>query len=230
MSYCTKCGNTGITITGEPCSCRFNVQSFYDTVSCLEIPPQYRGVHFSPHLVPKDVNPAYAEELRKIHSAVISGTWENHNVVIASPVNHSKTILAYSCMESLVRVGLQVFPIYDLLEIKRIMLDMDLGREQFHEVESPERLYTAPVVFVKIPRLLDWAVYDTFATLLDRRVRRGNSTIFLYDGVWSFLASGDKSGTLLGLMGDGHYNTVEVIAYSAMVSETREPQLEENIG
>lgn len=230
MSYCPICGNTGVDIDGNPCTCRFNARSFYDTVSCLTIPPQYRGIRFSKLLVPKDVHESYATVLQDIYDKVITCKWENHNVVIASPINHSKTILAYSCIEALFRMGIQTFPIYDLLEIKRIMLDMDLGREQFYNIEEPELLYATPTLFVKIPKLVDWAVFDTFATLLDRRVRRGNSTIFLYDGVWSFLVNSDKSGTLSGLMGDGTFNTIDVKAYSLLSSSTIGPDIKENIG
>lgn len=230
IKYCPDCMNTGLDIDNNPCKCRFNAQSFYETVSCLTIPPQYRGIRFNKLLVPKDVHESYAKSLQDIYDGVVNCNFENRNVVIASPINHSKTVLAYSCIEALFRRGIPTFPVYDLLEIKRIILDMDLGREQFYDVENPETLYTVPVLFVKIPRVTDWAVFDTFATLLDRRVRRGNSTIFLYDGVWNFLVNSDKSGTLAGLMGDGTYNTVEVIAYSATVTTGTEPVLKDNIG
>lgn len=230
MQYCPKCLGTGLDIDNNPCECRFNAKSFYDTVSCLTIPPQYRGIHFNKLLVPKDVHESYANVLQDIHDNVVGCKWSNHNVVIASPINHSKTILAYSCIETLFRNGIPTFPIYDLLEIKRIILDMDLGREQFYDVENPEQLYTVPTLFVKIPRVIDWAVFDTFATLLDRRVRRGNSTIFLYDGVWNFLVNSDKSGTLSGLMGDGTYNTIDVKAYSLLTGPTTGPVEQENIG
>lgn len=230
MSYCPNCGNTGIDIDGNPCECRFNVKSFYDTVSCLTIPPQYRGIRFNKLLVPKDVHESYANALQGIYDAVVSCKLNNRNIVIASPINHSKTVLAYSCIEAMFRSGIPTFPVYDLLEIKRIILDMDLGRDQFYDVENPELLYSVPVLFVKIPRVIDWAVFDTFATILDRRVRRGNSTIFLYDGVWNFLVNSDKSGTLTGLMGDGTYNTVEVIAYSSITTAPTEPMIKDNIG
>ena len=230
MSYCVKCGNTGIDIDGNPCDCRFNAGMFYDTVSCLSIPPQYRGIRFNKLLVPKDVHESYANVLQEIFDKVTTCRWENHNIVLASPINHSKTILAYSCIENLFRQGIETFPVYDLLEIKRMILDMDLGRSQFYEVEHPELLYTVPVLFVKIPKVIEWSMFDTFATLLDRRVRRGNSTIFIYDGNWSYLVNNDKSGTLAGLMGDGTYNTIDVKSYGLTVTPTEGPLLHDNLG
>ena len=138
MSYCVLCGNTGINIDGDVCSCRFNAQSFYDTVSCLDVPEQYRGISFNKSLVPKDLHESYANYLQDVYNTILSGKWSQHNVVIASPIGHSKTILAYSCLEILFRNGIPTFPVYDVLEIKRMLLDMDLCRKSIYEVENPE--------------------------------------------------------------------------------------------
>ena len=230
MKYCPMCGGSGVDIDGNVCSCRVNVKSFYDMVSCLTVPEQYRGIQFNSVMVPRDVHESYARKLQNIYDEVATGKWLNHNVVIASPINHSKTILAYSCMELLFRQGSTVFPLMDLLEIKRVLLDMDYGRAQLHDVENPEYIYTTPILFTKIPKIFDYSVVDIFATLLDRRVRRGLSTIFLYDGYWAYLTNCDNTGTLAGLMGEGNYNTVEIISYSATTQAVNEPQLKENIG
>ena len=208
-SYCVKCGNKYIDIDGNPCTCRPNVQSFYDTVSCLDIPEQYRGLTFSQALVPSDVHESYGAYLQGIYNEVIAGKWTNHNLLLASPVGHSKTILAYSCIEALFRSGIPTFPVYDVLELKRILMDMDLGRKQLYDVENPEDIILVPTLFAKIPRALSWEVFDTIVLLMDRRVRRGNSTIFLFDGSWNELANADKRDILAGLIGDGTYNTIE---------------------
>lgn len=230
MSYCPKCMNTGIDIDGNPCSCRFNAKSFYDTVSCLDIPEQYRGIKFNGSLVSSDMPQGYANLLQDIHDKVLTGKWGFKNLILASPIGHSKTILAYSCIESLFRQGCITFPVYDILEIKRILLDMDTGRKPVYEVEEPERLITSNMLFVKIPRLTSWEVYDTIALLLDRRVRRGNSTIFIYDGNWSELIYNDKRNILTGLMGDGYYNTIEVQSWNANSVSKPEIKIEDNLG
>lgn len=230
VSYCTKCGNTGIDIDGNPCSCRFNVKSFYDTVSCLDIPEQYRGIRFNSSLVASDMQEGYAKMLQDIHDKILTGKWGFKNVVLASPIGHSKTILAYSCLESLFRHGETTFPVYDVLEIKRILTDMDLCRKPLYEVDQPERVITSRILFVKIPRVTSWEVYDTIALILDRRVRRGNSTIFIFDGSWSDLVYNDKHNVLTGLMGDGYYNTLDVQSWNAIMQPKKELIVEENLG
>lgn len=230
MSYCIKCGNTGIDIDGNVCSCRFNAQSFYDTVSCLDIPEQYRGIRFNQSLVSTDMPEGYAKMLQEIHNKITTGKWGFKNVVLASPIGHSKTILAYSCLEVLFRNGEVTFPVFDVLELKRILTDMDLCRKQVYEVEEPERVITSSLLFVKIPRVTSWEVYDTIALLLDRRVRRGNSTIFIYDGSWSELIYNDKHNVLTNLMGDGYYNTLEVQSWNAISQPTKELKVQDNLG
>lgn len=232
LSYCVKCGNTGINIDGDVCECKFNVKTFYDTVSCLDIPEQYRGIRFNKSLVPKDLHESYAEYLQSINDSVVTGKWRNHNVILCSPIGHSKTILAYSCLETLFRNGIPTFPVYDVMEIKRMLLDLDLCRKSIYEVDNPECIMTVPLLFVKIPRLSNWEVFDTISIILDRRVRRGNSTIFLYDGTWSQLIYGDRNNILTGLMGDGSYNTIESKSWSSLDTTPTEHQMvvEDNIG
>lgn len=229
FKYCPDCCGEGIDIDGNVCHCRVNVKSFYDTVSCLDIPDQYRGIAFNSALLPTDMPESYPRFMQEVHDTIVAGKWQNRNVVIASPIGHGKTILAYSCIEVLFRNGLPTFPLYDLLEIKRMLTDMDLCRKQLYEIESPESIVTVPVLFVKIPRITSWEVYDIFSMLLDRRVRRGNSTIFIYDGTWQQFVYNDKNDIAKGLVGDGTYNTVEIKSWSSKVAEGYvEPQ--DNIG
>lgn len=233
MTYCPKCGGTGIDINGNPCSCVKNVTSFFESVSCLDIPEQYRGVQFSKILVPSDLHPSYPNYLQSVYDKVLSGQWKQQNAIICSPINHSKTILAYSCIEVLFRSGITTFPVYDVLEIKRMLIDMDLCRKSIYEEEHPEYIISAPLLFIKIPRVSNWEVFDTIALVLDRRVRRGNSTIFLYDGSWQQLIYNDRNQILVGLQGDGNYSTVDVKSWYVPTDtgkKTIEPIVADNLG
>lgn len=232
MSFCPKCGNTGIDIDGNPCTCKFNTVSFFETVSCLDIPEQYRGLQFNNGLVPKDLNESYPAYLQQMYSSIIAGKWKQHNTVLCSPIGHSKTVLAYSCIEVLFRNGIDTFPIYDIFEIKRMLMDMDLCKKQIYGIEHPELIITVPILFVKIPRVTTWETYDMIAMILDRRVRRGCSTIYLYDGSWQQLIYGDRNDILSGLLGDGAYNTLESKSWFIPRTEKELPEvkLEDNIG
>ncbi len=232
MSYCVLCGNTGIDINNRVCVCRANVKSFFDEVTCLDIPEQYRGIRFNKSLLPDSMGSSYGQKMQSVYNKILEGSWSGHNLLIASPVSTGKTILAYSCLEILFRKGVQTFPVFDLLEIKRMLLDMDFGRKSVYDVDAPENLFKVPMLFTRIPRLITQEVFNTMAVLLDRRVRRGNSTIFLYSGSWKFLLSSDKTGTLESLVGDGTYGTFELMSYykDGSYDEERSIDLPENLG
>ena len=230
-NYCTDCMNTGTLLDGSPCPCKFNAKSFYESVACLDIPEQYRNILFSKYLVPKDLPESYGQYLENLHEDIASCKLKHKNVCICSPVGHSKSILAYSTIERLFRQGVPTFPVYDVLEIKRIILDMDLCRKGLYNVENPELLLEAPYVFIRIPRVPTWEVYDTISLILDRRVRRGNSTIFLYGGTWEHLIRGDKQDVLVNLIGPGNFNTLEVKTWFVNTTEKVNQLLTEtNIG
>lgn len=230
MAYCVKCAGTGIDIDGNPCTCRVNVQSFYDSISCLDIPEQYRGTRFNKMLVPNDIDESYPEFLQSIYDKVTSGNWRCKNLIIASPIGHSKTILAYACIEVLFRNGISTFPVYDIFELKKALLDFDLGKKSSTDIENPELIVSVPILFVKIPRVTTWETYDIIALILDRRVRRGNATIYLYDGSWSELVYSDKRHVLAGLQGDGLFNTLECKSWSANTPEEKHIIIEDNLG
>lgn len=229
-NYCTLCGNSGIDIDGNVCKCSLNVPEFFSSVSCLEIPEQYRGITFSKFLVPKDVHESYGQFLETLHDNIVSLRHKHNNVLICSPVGHSKTILAYSAIEQLFRRGIPTFPLFDVLEIKRILLDTDLCRKPLYDLGNPEFLTTAPYVFIKVPRVPTWEVYDTISVILDRRVRRDNSTIFLYGGTWEQLIRGDKQNILSNLVGDGTFNTINVKNWWNSSNTSNTFDTEDNIG
>lgn len=230
MSFCVKCGNSGKDLDGNICECQFNKEEFIREVTCLDVPENYRGIIFNTFLVPKDIDESYGRYLDKLHNDITSLTMRSKNVCICAPVKHGKSIFAYSVIERLFRRGIPVFPIFDVLEIKRMFLDIDLCRKPYYETDNPEFLLDSPYLFVKIPRLPAIEVYDTISVIVDRRVRRGNSTIFLYDGTWKQLLYGDKFRILESLEGDGNYKSIEVKSWSNYVEKEKESFVETNIG
>lgn len=209
MAFCPKCGNTGILIDGTPCGCRLNEDFLFNGLVCMDIPEQYQGLSFNPALISVDMGDAYRNFMSNIYDSITSMKWKFRNMVICSPPSCSKTILAYCIIQTLFRKGIETFPMYDINEIKRIMTDMDFSRKQTYSVKDPEKLYLAPYLFVRIPTLISLETYDAIATLLDRRVRRGNATIFLYNGTWESLTRLDSMGIMSSLLGDGSYGTLE---------------------
>lgn len=167
------------------------------------MPEQYIGLRFNPVSVPQDLGPAYAPALDRLHTDITTLQMRNRNVIICSPAKHSKTIWAYSCIQNLFRQRAPVCPIVDVLEFARMM----------HEFRDTDDWYEVPYLFLKIPTEVTQTVRATISTVIDRRVRRGGSTIFLYDGTWGMLTYDDRFGTIKNLQGDGSFHSVEVKSF-----------------
>lgn len=207
MAYCSKCGGTGTRIDGSICDCVRSKDTVYADLVGIEIPEQYQGIRFSGELVPADVDISYSHVLEDLHTSITTMQLESKNICICSPPMHSKTVWAYSCIQNLFRQRLPVLPLYDVLEMRRMMYDYDMGRSQ----EADQ--YDVKYLFVKIPAEITYQVRTTIATLIDRRVRRGKGTIYIYNGTWNNLTSGD-GGMLSNLLGDGSYSSMRVYTYS----------------
>lgn len=183
------------------------MDTIYSDLVGIEIPEQYQGVRFARPLVPLDCGDYYGKVLDELHQQITSMQLSNQNICICAPPMHSKTIWAYSCIQNLFRQRLQVVPLWDVLELRRRMFDYDMGRS------NDADYYDVKYLFVKIPAEITYQVRATISTLIDRRVRRGNSTIFLYNGTWANLTYGDEQGILKGLQGDGSFSSLQVYSF-----------------
>lgn len=209
MKYCAVCGGCGITLKGEVCQCQLNVKQFYDAVGRIDIPPTYQGRVFNKVILSHTMPADYGNYLQEIYDNVTTLRWKNHNVMICSPPGTGKTTLAYSAIEQLFRKGISTLTLFDIFELKKIAMDYDCGRKPAYDVETPEDLVKAPYLFVRVPRVTNFDAYDTIAYILDKRVRRGGSTFFLYNGKWEDLIAMDKYKVVSSLKGDGSCNTLD---------------------
>lgn len=212
--YCPICGNTGVKLDGTPCSCRLSDDEFYEGAECLDIPETYRGVSFNSTSLPMSMGKHYERFMQDMYDQLVTMRWKNRNIIICSPNQTGKSILAYSVIQQLFRNGVDVYPIMDVLELMRVMKDIEYNRQTSMGYGDPMMLYTVPYVFAWIPPMLNYDVFDSAAMLLARRVRRGNSTIFLYEGSWAYLSAADTKGSLKNLEGNGSYTTLEVKSFS----------------
>lgn len=220
--YCTICGGSGVDWNGETCQCQFNPDSFFDDVSCMEIPEQYRGIKFNSAMVPRDVDESYGKRIMDLCVQIPSMRISNHNYLICSPSKHGKTIFAYTCLNRLFQNGSEVFPVCDIMELRKIMHDVDTGQYKSIHVSNPESVWTSPYLFAKIPLYPTWEVYDSINTLLNRRTRHNGVTILLYSGTLAGLIKNDKLEIITSLRGDGSYGTVEVLEWRKKVNDTED--------
>lgn len=216
--YCTKCANSGVYL-GEICTCRFNPNTFFRAVACLDVPEQYRGLTFSTALLPDDIATDYKTDMNDIYALLSTGKGMNHNYLLCSPHKHGKTVFAYACMERMFRGGLTVFPLCDVMELRRLMRELDMGKPVTLNVREPENLWKATTIFVKIPTYPTWEVFDTMSTLVSRRVRNGGSVCFLYSGDYRFLIKNDSAEYISSSRGDGAFSTLDVKVWKRKVEE-----------
>ena len=216
--YCTICGNKGlIPETDEPCECGcLEVSEIEGEITSLAIPEQYRDIVFNEVLVPMDLGDKYVKEIKNLYTDIVNLRLHNKNIFFGAPSRHSKTIMAYASQCKLFRKGIEVFPLFDIREIGKIMQDIDFSRKPVYLEgldTEPMILYTAPILIVRLVGTADWFTYETMVSLTSRRTRRGKDTIYLCDTSWEWFTENDKKGILKSLVGDGSYGTIKNISF-----------------
>lgn len=206
--YCPVCGGTGVKLDGTPCGCRMSMELLTSDLVSLDLPEQYQGIKFVKDAVDSGMGSYYADYLLQVYSDVTSMQMKNTNILICSPKATSKSVMAYSAIQELFKKGVQTFPIYDLLEIRRMTVDMDLGRRSQYTMDNPEDILKVPYLFVKFPAFGNNDAFSIMATLIDRRTRRNGCTIILYDGSLTRLKEMDYKHVLDGISKDGSYGTL----------------------
>lgn len=210
MSYCAKCGGAKVKLNGEPCECSIGIHELYADVTCFDIPEQYRSISFNEELVPDTWGGSYRDCLKQLHTDISTTTLKGKNFVICSPPRRSKTIFAYSTMRRLFKSGIPVFPLYDVLELRNKYNLLDMGKKSDVEDEDLTLLNTVPYLFVRIPNVLSNDVFNIASFILDRRVRHGTSTIFLFNGTWERIVAADTYSAFTAYQGDGSYCSFSV--------------------
>lgn len=203
---CLKCGGTGILATGEHCDCGAeNIPVILP--QCTDIPEQYYSVSFNKEFVPSLSGKLdYGRTLTSIKDDILSEYKLKKNVLICAPPNSGKTIFAYTIIGSLYSKGITTPTLIDLMELRSIFTE----RYNTDFVKILE-YSTSPVVIVKIPMDIPTRFVETMSMLIERRVRNGVGTLFLFSGSLSDLEAVDTFNKLSNLKGDGYYNSIEVL-------------------
>lgn len=205
-SPCNLCGGIGILPNGGTCKCKqgrvLSVNTEY-----ISIPKQYLDITFNKNLIQTDIGNDYSDYLYELYQSVINKEIAHKNIYLSSPPNHSKTLFAFSCIKTLFSRGEDVFPLYDLLEIRRIVDDFDVGRTQKYN-EYPELIFKCNILILLTGNTRNTNVYSTLINLINRRVRQGGSTIILSNFNWETFIQYDNSKALKSMEGKGDYNTI----------------------
>lgn len=211
--YCSICGNTGYTLTGEPCpKCKHTYIPVEQLVKVSFIPERYQSIELDKELI-KYITDSYPSDLCNLQKSILQNRHLALNQFIASPVGSSKSILVYSTLQILKTDDEDIYPYFDIDEIRRIILDIDSKEKPVYlkgiNVE-PESIYTVSVLFVKVPPMLTNETFLTLQTLLDRRTRRNNGTIIISNISWKAFCYKDRFHIISNMSGDGRYNSIRI--------------------
>lgn len=213
---CVKCGGTGYMADGSPCDCKTEVAPVIDFQTNNFIPKRYLGVSLSEVLI-KPVTRDYPKDLIDLQKEILSIDRIFINQFIYAPAQSSKSIFVYSTLQKLNERGVDIYPYLDIDELRRVMFDIDNGDKPVYlrkyDVE-PFILYETPVLFVKAPLRPVQATFETLATIIDRRVRRGLGTIIISNTPWKVFTFNDQFNYVRVLCGNGTYNSIKVVEYS----------------
>lgn len=201
---CLKCGDTGVCINGEVCDC--GIQVSFIQPSFIQVPAQYQNNPFDARLLPQWMPSEYGVFMTKlVRDCMMSNQYLHQNILVCSPPNSGKTVMAYSVLGGLYAQGQKVFGLMDIMEVRGLLM------EPYHVDREGLSLFgDAPVIFIKIPLDLPAKLAATISMVVERRVRRGGSSVFLYSGAKEDLVAQDTFGSLQALFGDGAYNSILV--------------------
>lgn len=199
---CLKCGGTGLLISGEACDC--GVKPLFEVPICIDVPTQYQGVKYNKCLVPADIDSSYGRFMEELLTEVTTNMRNfSKNYIICAPPSSGKTVWAYTVYGMLFAAGAAIPEIMDLMQVRDVMLN-------YYNTDSRalELLSTAPLAVIKLPWDLPNRFPETVSTIIDRRVRAGCSTIFLFNGSKYDLMAKDTFGKLRQMEGDGSFTSI----------------------
>ena len=203
---CLICGGTRRTVDGKPCpNCCKNEPTPAPVVS--GIPIQYQGVRFDKSFLPNSLQDKYGSFMENLLDTIINDiAFYQKNMIICCRPNSGKTIWAYNLMANLIAKGYETPPLLDLMEARDAM-------NSFEDREMSRLISTARCAVIKIPLDVQYWMLNSISSLVERRVRNGGFTIFIYGGTIEDLNRIDKNNVLSSLRGAGAYNTVKVEAF-----------------
>lgn len=215
MKYCISCGNTGVDLMGRPCECQKSRATFLMSQlaagsSTLSVPEQYQGLVFNADAM-SNVDMQFRAEIKNLYLDITHGAAKAKTFAISCPPNSGKKVFAYSCNEQIFRKQMKTFPVLDVLQLNRVLADIDSGRSIVYPgIKEPKDFYVAPYLFAIVPPA-SFPVYDAINLIKSRRVANGHTTVFLLDTPWAVFTALDKAKRLTTSVGTGAYSSIKVM-------------------
>lgn len=203
---CIHCGGDGKLGNGLPCPvCSANILKEIPIVQ--GIPIQYQGVRFDKKFLPDKEQDKYGTFMEELLITIVNDSnFYQKNLLICSRPNSGKTVWAYSLISLLMAKGIETPNLRDIIEVRQIM-------SSYENKEESMLWSTARCAIVKIPRDIQPWILDSITTIIERRVRSGGFTIFLYGGTKEELMHSDRFEKLKYVIGNGSYNTLRIESF-----------------
>lgn len=204
---CLICGGTLKTATGEPCPVCCKEQPKVSPV-VVGIPAQYQGVRFDKSFLPQKLQGSYGDFMEELLITVVNDiAFYQKNLLICCRPNSGKTIWAYSLYAEVIAKGYTCPPLLDIVEARDAL-------NSYSEKLTGAALSSARCAIIKLPRDMQFWMFNTISYVIERRVRAGGFTVFLYGGTIEELKLIDRDSCLSWLRGTGAFNTIKVESFS----------------
>lgn len=206
-SGCLICGGTFTIEGGLPCpNCKRTVKMIPKFAA---IPVQYQGVKFDSSFIPANMQKVFGPYMDKLMQEITVniGIFQK-NILICSRPNCGKTVWAYSLYATLNGNGTTTPPVMDIVEARNLLNSYDRNL-----AEDAKLLSTARCALIKLPKDMQFWMFDAMLYIMERRVMHNGFTIFLYSGTEHDIKSQDKFDKLRDMRGSGAFHTVEVKSF-----------------
>lgn len=203
---CLRCAGSGKIIGGAPCPvCSKELSKITPIV--YGVPAQYQGIKFDKSFLPEKEQNTYGVFMEELMQTIINDySFYQKNILICSRPNSGKTVWAYNLYSILSSKGYDMPPYKDIVEVRNIL-------NSYADKDMVNLYSEARCAIIRLPRDMQFWMFDTMSYILERRVRANGFTIFMFGGTEEELVSIDKKGSLKHLKGTGAYNTICVKSF-----------------
>ena len=181
---CPSCGKTKEFSGNAPVSLTKEV------MDSLFIPMYYQQVTWDsrelirefPELASQRSFKLYLDQLDKVYNIFKSGQIPQKSFMVFAPPRRGKQIWAFSCMKEALQHGYNVVPMLDTSEWRRLNI-IATERAYIKDMSlygcTMEDMVKADVVFLTVDKDNFKGSYRAIESLLDKRQRRGKTTILI---------------------------------------------------
>lgn len=205
---CLLCGGTGKLVDLSPCeACAKEKES--KPLSGFVVPKAYANVSaFDKTFLPNGLQSDYGVFVEDVIREIETTKRYDRNLILCAPPNSGKSIFAYSVFNLLHSKGINYLPLMDIMEARDLLHGYTRDREALVLLES------SPVCFFVIPLDIPTRFAETISTIVQRRVRKGGGTVFLFGGTKQDLMSVDTYKKLDRQVGDGSYTSILIKSFT----------------